>query len=172
MAKLKLKYIKSNGNEATLELQLLPASAETKLKVKTAEKLYVEERAKRMQQYLGDGAELQRILSYTELMDMARSNEMIMSVAGTKDEEGNESIVGKLPANVLEKLSSITKKVEDAVEADLADWRNVMICKELIDTSKLNDEHKELIESEPDSEFWIKQPSSILRDAVNSFRRD
>lgn len=162
--RLKLEYQK-DGKDLTLEVKIKPISPAVKLKVRAVEQQYSDEKAKKIQATLADIESLQRILSFTEMMTMSRSSQLMVQGKDPKEQ------ISTMPEDVLGSLASITEKVENAVVDELDDWLNVMICKEIIDTSKLNDDNKALIDSEFESDFWQNQSSEALKEAVKSFRR-
>lgn len=155
---MKLTLIKKVENkDEKLIVELLPISGDVRTKLRIIEKEHRQKVTQEIEKILKNPAESTIYFEYDELF--------AIGIAMANAEGENAQIAHA--QHFKKSIANISKIVEE----DFCVIRDIEIAKVLIDTRKLNDENKALIESDSNGEFWQAQDIAEVAKAHEYFRK-
>lgn len=149
--------IKLINNAEEMELSLSPLSGYIQMKIKQAIKALHVKKIDAINALLKTGLVAQ-YMTVTEINQSARFEK-----PNGKDNEG-------MSKEQFEFFQPILQRIEADFNSDYEYLEKLVICQNLIDTSKLNDENKAIIESEVTSDFWQNADPAEVAKAEDYFR--
>jgi hypothetical protein len=168
------KITLQKDNKQTMVLDLMELSGFVKTKVREAEKKHALKIRDKYKQVVSDGEALTERLMPSEVMSLMR-NQAILGLTqkaneGASPEDVKQEMMETENTPILHEMQKIFEKIQAEIEAELEDTKLYAICQALIDVDVLNDENRELIESDVEGEFWQKQSIKEVQKAFDYFR--